>query len=125
MEEISQQLLYQRLRNRVIELFEIHSSIEDIASMGAFETINMVDDWLPLDFEKAPKVFSEAEKEAIAEFIQLAEVAADATEEDTWDIEWFRASREWVRLSQFAKYVLDIFSERGRFSEESEEIFAM
>ena len=92
--------------------------------MGAFETIDMVDDWLPLDFEKAPKVFSKAEKEAIAEFIQLAEVAADATEEDTWDIEWFRASREWVRLSQFAKHVLDIFSERGRFSEESEEIFA-
>jgi len=122
MEEISQQLLYQRLRNRVIELFDMHSSFEDIATLGAFEMVNMVGDVLPLDYDEAPKVFSEKEKKAVAEFLKLAGSAADATDEDTWKIEWFRNSRPWVRLSEFAKQALAIFSERGRFSEEYEEI---
>lgn len=125
MEEISRKLLYQRLRNRVIELLEVYSSVEGIASMGAFEMINMVDDWLPLDFDEAPMVFSDKEKEVIAKFIRLVNSASDTTDEDTWDTEWFRASKEWVRLSEFAKVALIVFSERGRFSEETEETLAM
>ena len=53
MEHISQLLLYQRLRNRIIELLELHSSFEDIAMLGAFEAVNLVYDWLPLDYEKS------------------------------------------------------------------------
>ncbi|GKX34887.1 MAG: hypothetical protein MnENMB40S_25050 [Rhizobiaceae bacterium MnEN-MB40S] len=78
---------------------------------------------MPLDYNKAPKVFSDKEIEAISEFIQLVEIASDATENDTWDIDWFKASKERVRLSLFAKKALVVFSERGRFSEESEESF--
>lgn len=121
MEDISQQLLYQRLRNRVIELLEMHSSFEDIAALGAFEMINMVDDWLPLDYSEAPKVFSEKEKEVVSQFIEFAEVAAEATNSDTWDVEYFKGAEEWVRLSEFSKNALAIFEKRGRFSEETEE----
>ncbi len=119
MEQISRQLLYQRLRNRVIDLFEMHSTFED--TLGAFEMIDMVDEFLPLDFEQAPNVFSEREKAAISEFMVLANRAADATHENTWDVDWFNGSQEWVWLSGSAKRGLIIFSERGRFSEQEEE----
>ncbi|WP_106744949.1 hypothetical protein [Yoonia maritima] len=121
MEEISRQLLYQRLRNRVIELLEMYSSLENIASFGAYEMINKVDDWLPLDYEKAPKVFTETEKEVIAEFIGLVSSASDATHNDTSNLEWLKASVEWNRLFEFAQKALTVFSERGRFSEKVEE----
>ncbi|MFN3249465.1 hypothetical protein [Roseibium album] len=81
----------------------------------------MDDDWLPLDYEKAPNVFSQSEKYAIAEFLELAGVAADATGEDTWSVEWFDNSEEWMRLSKTAKRAFVTFSERGRFSEDREE----
>lgn len=123
MDEISQQLLYQRLRNRVIELLDLYCSFEDIAKFGAFEAINMVDDWLPLDYDEAPKVFSQKEKDAIREFLELWDMAADATDEDTQDVAWLEGSAEWVRLSKSAKRAFNIFSERGRFSEEKEEVW--
>lgn len=53
MDEISQQLLYQRLRNRVIELLELYSSLDDLAKFGVFSAINMVEDWQPSDYELA------------------------------------------------------------------------
>lgn len=86
MERTSQQVKYQALRNGVIELLDMCSSLEDIAALGAFETINTIHDLLPLDYNKAPKVFSNKEIEAISEFIQLVEIASDATENDTWTL---------------------------------------
>ncbi len=125
MDEIRQQLLYQRLRNRVIELLDLFCSLHDIASFGSFEAINMVEDWLPLDYEKAPKVFSQKEKKAVREFMELWEVAADVTNEETQNVEWLERSVEWVRLSKSAKRALRIFSERGRFSEDCEEVLSI
>ena len=55
MEKISQQVLYQRLRNRVFELIDMYSSLEVVANFGAFEMIHMADAWLPLDYNEAPK----------------------------------------------------------------------
>lgn len=37
---------------------ELHSSFEDIAKLGAFEVLNLADDFLSVDFHEAPKVFS-------------------------------------------------------------------
>lgn len=124
MEEISRQLLYQRLRNRFIELLDMYSSLNDIATIGAYEMIELAYDLLPLNYDEAPKVFSKKEKEAISKFAELAKNAAEATEEDTWSIDWFKRSEEWVNVSEFAKQALVIFAERGRFSEEHEEEFA-
>lgn len=126
MENISRTLLDQRLRNRVIELLELCASFEDIATLGAFEVINMIDDWLPLESDKAlnvfetSKVFSENEKQATAQFFKLMENAAEVTDQDCWDVAWFESSSEWVELSKFSKETLEIFAKRGRFSEEIE-----
>ncbi|MEL7203885.1 MAG: hypothetical protein AAGL19_06940 [Pseudomonadota bacterium] len=121
MEKISQQVLYQRLRNRVIELLDMHSCFEDAATLGAFEMVNLVDDSLPLDYTEAPGVFSAKEQEAVDRFLQAYEVAAEATDTDTWSIEWFKSSEDWVRLNEVANQAVAIFTERGRFSEELEE----
>lgn len=123
MEKISQQLLYQRLRNRVIELFEMHSSFENVATLGAFEMINLVDDILPLDYTEAPGVFSEKEQEAVDRFLKVYEITAEATKNDTWAIEWFKNSEDWVRLNEVANQAVAVFTKRGRFSEELEEDF--
>jgi hypothetical protein len=121
MEEISKQLLYQRLRNRMIELLDLYCSFDDLAKLGAFEAVNMVDDWLPLDYDEAPNVFNQQEKRAIGEFINLFEAASNATDEDICDVNWFMSSDEWIRLSAVAKSALSVLLKRGRFSEEIEE----
>lgn len=123
MEEISTQLLYQRIRNRVIELMEMHSTFE--GTLGAFSMLNMVDDWLPVPYENAPNVFSTKEKDAIADFLRLFEVAADATLVNTWDVEWFKNSPEWSALSKVAQEAYDIFMQRGRFSEDDEQALTL
>ena len=121
MDEISQQLLYQRLRNRVIDLLDLYCSFDDLAKIGSFEAINMIDDWLPLDYDKVPNVFIEQEKRAIEEFIKLFETVSNATDEDIWEVNWFKSSDEWIRLSAAARNALSVLFERGRFSEEIEE----
>ncbi|WP_133485798.1 hypothetical protein [Aliiroseovarius marinus] len=121
MEEITQQLLYQRLRNRVIELFEVVASVDAIARFGAFEIINLTDDLLPLDYDDAPYVFSARERNAVLEFLKLVDLAANTVHEDTQDVAWLKRSREWVNLSKFAEHAVAIFTERGRLSEETEE----
>ena len=121
MDEISQQIIYQRLRNRVIEVLDLYCSFHGIAKFGAFEAINIAEDFLPLDFEQTPNVYSQKEKDAVSEFMELWEIAADATHENTQDAAWLESSVEWVRLSNSAKRGFRIFSERGRFSEDYEE----
>ncbi|MEX0340074.1 MAG: hypothetical protein AB3N11_13665 [Arenibacterium sp.] len=121
MEQISRQLLYQRLRNRTIEVFEAFASLEYIAEIGAFEAINSAFDWLPIDYDEAPGVFSKQEKIAIAKFIQLVETASETIGEDTGKIAWFNSSMEWMQLSAFSNDALQIFLKRGRFSEDGEE----
>jgi hypothetical protein len=125
MEQISPQLVYQRLRNRVIELMEMHFTAEDAAALGAFELVNMVDDWFPLTYDAAPKVFNAKEKDAISDFLRQAAVAADATVIDTWDAEWFKNSPEWSALFKVAQEVHAILMQRGRFSEDEEETLPM
>lgn len=115
MEQISQQLLFQRLRNRVIEVLELHASLEGVVASGTFEVVNIVEDWLPLDYEKAPKVFSEHEKEAITVFLRLSEAFAEAALENKWDKGWLRTSAEWLALSKYSEDALAVFMQRGRF----------
>lgn len=121
MDQISQQLLYQRLRNRVIELLELYCSFDHLAKIGAFEAINLVNDWLPLDYAEAPNVFTEQEQRAISAFLKRYERASEATDEDIRDANSFKASDEWIRLSTVAEEALTVLLERGRFSEEIEE----
>ncbi|HID03063.1 MAG TPA: hypothetical protein EYP18_07650, partial [Desulfobacterales bacterium] len=46
MDDISDNLLNQRIRNRIIEVLEITSSQSDLEKFGANEAVNMWEDWV-------------------------------------------------------------------------------
>jgi hypothetical protein len=124
MEQVSQQVIQQRYRNRFMEMFELHSSIEGLARWGIDETLLSIDELaVGLRFEAAPHVFDEKEQALIAEYLKLAKAAEDANDliEDTWKVAWFESKPEWVELSKCAQKANSIFSKRGHFSESFEE----
>ena len=121
-DKISNTLLRQRVRNRLIEYFEWAASLETIAGFGAFETINAWEDWVAspdLSWFQEP-VFSRQEKDAIATFYSVWDAAAEATEEDIFDAAKLSQQEAWIRFQQEAAGALKTFLERGRFSEEEE-----
>ena len=105
----------------MIDILDLYASIDDLAKFGAFQAINMVDDWLPIDYDRSPNVFVESERSEIAEFFRLFEIASNSTNRDTWDVNWFKSSDEWMHLSAAAKNALLVLLERGHFSEDKEE----
>lgn len=114
----SKYLVYQRIRNRVIELLEMYASLECVAQFGAFGIIEMHDDFLPIEFSEIPDVFTTEEQAAIANFTALVEQASAATITDTSDLEWLVDSEEWWSLSVFSKQALKVFIKRGRYEEQ-------
>lgn len=124
MAELSKQLLYQRLRNRVIEMCDFAGSFETVAKFGAFETINLTDGWLPLDYDEAPPVFDGAEREAVDLFVAAMDAASDATDDDIFDPSALEKLPEWRLVRERALAALDVFSIRGRFPEDHEMNFA-
>lgn len=123
MGELSKQLLYQRLRNRVIEMCEIAGSLETVAGFGAFGTINEADGWLPLDYDQAPLVFDGAEREVLDRFVAAMDAASDATDDDVFDLVVLENMPEWRLVRERALAALDVFSARGRFPEDHEVSF--
>ena len=121
MSEISEQLLYQRLRNRIIEELDHASSLKSVSEIGSFETIGGIFDFLPIDFHVVPNLFDLAEQDALAMFLTLADKVRSETGQATWDLAFFEQSPMWVELSRSAQKGLSIFMKRGRFSEEEEE----
>jgi len=121
MEHVSNRLLHQRLRNRVIELLDLHSCPDAVSRFGAHEAINLVDDFLPLDFHDAPGIFSEAEQLAITSFLILVDRASDVTDTDHLTTDWFTDSPEWGALSNFSRRTYNLFMVRGVSNEERED----
>lgn len=121
MSEISKQLLYQRLRNRIIEELDAASSLKCVAQVGTFEAIECMFDHLPIDFQAVPNLFDLAEQNAIEHFLISAEKVRSEPQEASWDLAYFEHSPAWVELSRSANAGLTIFLKRGRFSEEEEE----
>jgi len=121
MEEISRQLLFQRVRNRVIETLEMVSCLEGVAKYGAFWIINTTDFSVSAEFDDCPGVFNEMERRAVERLRGLLGQVSIATPDDFFDIARFKASSEWVALESYAGEALQVFMRRGRFSEDVEE----
>ncbi len=70
MEEISELLLNQRIRNRIIEVLEVYASVDDQKFFGTGEVVNMWEDWV--DDKRLPgyrePIFSKQEQLAISAF---------------------------------------------------------
>lgn len=122
-ESVSEILLKQRIRNRLIEYFGIASSYDDIAKFGAYETIEMLEDWISssdLTYFSEP-VFSSEEQAELKNFYAAWETASDETKEDVFDSEILRKKHCWVSFREAAMSAQSIFLKRGHFSEEKEE----
>ncbi|NSX53245.1 hypothetical protein [Parasulfitobacter algicola] len=85
-------------------MLDLTSSYKAMAPFGAFEVINMVDDWLPIDHSAAPDVFSDTEQELIYNFLKLVNLASEATLCDIHDEPTLKSSKEWRELSQFSVF---------------------
>lgn len=121
MPEISDTLLKQRLRNRLIESLEAFADEETIAAVGTGEIIEIWYDYMDddrLGFYDEP-VFSSEEVNAIKRFHNLLENTYKRVP-DTWKSEELEECGEWEHLVAVAREEHAIFLKRGLSNEESE-----
>lgn len=119
---VSQNIVKQRVRNRMIEYFETASSFVHTAKFGAFETINQWEDYLDKrgSLEGGffqPPVLDNLELEAMKKFHHVWNRTADATHIDIFDSELLSGSADWKAFKDAASTCLQIFMIRGKFSE--------
>jgi hypothetical protein len=121
MSEVSQELLNQRLRNRIMELLEVYSSEEGWAYLGPDEVINqwgdLVDDSRIGKYVKP--AFSHEEQEALHKFNELWKEYCRSTPRVMPAVEVLKKTSKWQSLREQAASTLALFSERGRFEENS------
>jgi len=120
--DISQKLLQQRIRNRIIENLESFSNSTWVNQLGTDEIINMWYDQMGEDesfeFFSEP-VFANKEQNSIKKFHNLLE-SSYKNIPSTWKREELLENKEWLKLVETAKEELNVFIVRGRFSEEQE-----
>ncbi|GGZ45364.1 hypothetical protein [Asticcacaulis endophyticus] len=117
-ESISERLIDQRHRNRIIE--EVHSLTLGIGSWGAAEYFNAFYDHMNDDEPWQNSAMTEEEWCRLNELCQLMNKACDSTPGDLTDQELIDSG--WPdRIKPDAQKVLDVFLKRGRFSEEFEQ----
>jgi hypothetical protein len=128
--EPTQQVVLQRIRNRIIEYLELASSFGDqreyqsIAPVNvANEIINQWEDGVrePRDPAFVAPVFSAAEQEAVEQFHNIWNAVAADTPDPLSDLESLFATAEWQRLRAAALVALRVFLARGKLSEAREE----
>ena len=119
---ISKTLLQQRIRNRLIEFFD--TSFEDIAARGAFEVINIWEDFVPNGWDGAffiEPVFSPEEQRCIKSFCSTWEITADATRNDIFSVSELERTPQWNKFLNDASSAFDCFMKRGKLSEDVEQ----
>lgn len=133
-QEISQQLLQQRIRNRIIEYLEVAASADEQRdyerrvpmAQVPNEMINQWEDWVngdDLDWY-SPPVFSEDERQALRNFQSIWLTVANETPDPMpHSIELLLGTPIWARLMDGAQTALATFEMRGRFDEDAEQRF--
>ncbi len=121
MSEISNTLLKQRLRNRIIESLDAFADEETVGVVGTDEIIEIWYDYMDddrLSFYDSP-VFSSEEVNAIKRFHNLLEGSYKKVP-STWKLGELSNCNEWSVLVTAAREEHAIFMERGLFDEERE-----
>jgi len=119
---ISTKLFQQRIRNRIIEYFDV--SFEEITKWGTDEIINMWEDIVPNGWDEGffcEPVFSQKEQTHIKRFCLIWERAAEATSENIFNINTLKGSLDWSEFVHEAQTALKLFEERGKLPEEVEQ----
>jgi len=128
----SDQVINQRIRNRIIEYLELASSFEDqrLYQYKApvhvpNEIITQWEDWVP-DLPRAhfsEPVFSREEQDAIAAYHQVWTEVCEAIPMRLPSLEVLFDTAEWRRLRDAAISASAVFAVRGRLPEDEEFAF--
>lgn len=119
----SPQVILQRVRNRIMEYFELVADPNCLAMLSAASVINMWEDWRsepvsPLTYPDP--VFNVHERDVMIGFDHAWELAADSTPDPMPEVHALRSLPAWQQLIDSAKAALSVFEVRGRLSEEEE-----
>jgi hypothetical protein len=127
----SKRVVDQRIRNRIIEYFELAASYESqlayerdvpIAHVP-YEVINQWEDWVPpapMKMVNDLRVFSTAELQAIEDFQPVWEATAAAVPDDYPPLSAVQALPAWDELRRQALIALGVFQVRGKLPEDQE-----
>jgi hypothetical protein len=130
--EPSRRLVEQRIRNRVIEYFELvgrsQSQRDYEASAPAFvnvpyEIINQWEDWVPEDPrrpEVLSAVYSPDEVQVLGHYHGVWEIAADAVPDDYPSLAAVQALPQWEHLTEAAASAGNVFARRGKLPEDQQ-----
>lgn len=133
-EKVSDQMVAQRIRNRIIDYLELAASFAEqrhhLNTAPSFvhipnEVINQWEDWVMTAWRHlytAP-TYSEEELQALWRFNDIWNGVADDTPNPLPSLEDLILTEPWQRLAIGAAEALQVFHVRGRFSEDREELF--
>tara|TARA_R110002072_G_scaffold302990_1_gene490777 strand:+ start:454 stop:864 length:411 start_codon:yes stop_codon:yes gene_type:complete len=124
----SYQVVQRRVRNRLIEYFEMAASFDEQSKYQLeapqvhvpHEVINQYEDWVPspsrLD-EWGPPVFSMGELDALREFARVFDDTCDRTPHPLPPLDQVQRLPAWESLRQGARDALRVFLRRGKLEE--------
>lgn len=121
---MTSQLVYQRIRNRIIEMLEwIIESENKVPTLGFDELINAWEDWVssPLQKDAFPvPVYTAAENDRLREVSFALDALCNATPTSITDDVAVLALPEWVVVVETARNAHAELMMRGRLSEDEE-----
>ena len=116
------QLVYQRIRNRVIEMLEwLIESESTPPQLGMDELINSWEDWVPIPMPQGyftSPVFTPVEIELLHSVSAAIDAFCEATPQSIEDEAAAIALPQWAAVIGAAKPALSAMSARGRMSQE-------
>lgn len=133
-ESPSDQVIDQRIRNRIIEYLELASSFEDQRIYQSKapvhvpnEIINQWEDWVPDPRRPhfSEPVFSREEQHAIIAYHHVWTEVCKATPKRLPSLEILFETAEWQRLRDAAVSASAVFAVRGRLPEDEEFAFGV
>jgi hypothetical protein len=129
---VSDRVVQQRIRNRVIDYLQLASSFEEQREYAAtapvnipYEVINQWEDWVsedPRTAEEHSDVYSGEEIEALGRVHTVWEAAAAQLPDDYPSILEAQALPAWEALRVEAENALAVFMQHGRMPEDIEQV---
>ena len=118
----SEQLILQRVRNRIIEYFDLVSDAEAREQFGANYIINDWESWQDSELESVypDPIFTVAERNAMAAFDLTWQLAVRVTSGDMPSISSLRTTSYWQELTASASSAFSLFMQRGKLPEDRE-----
>ena len=119
--EVSDRLLSQRVRNRIMEELSILAEGTDALRQMGWEYLQCLLDWFPdaPELNPAVDIMLPAEREAVAEVLRM--IISFAAEARNWTTDEMIRSGRADQIAPVAARALASFNLRGRFDEENEE----